>query len=349
MNSANREKSLPDERYDEKLFKQAYKAGIEAKELEKKNIRKKNILKVIGILLSLLIFIGSILSIFFFKEKTSEYIEAIEGNRHKSLIKIEDNLVVSSLTEEISISEISAESVLVFNSKNGSILFEKNIDERRAVASITKLLSIMVALETFDIESSIDVNVDNIPEDLEWTLQLKQGDRIKVDYLLKAMLLSSYNDTAFIVANAYPGGYDSFIKAMNKKAKVLRMDDSSFDNPAGLDSEKNYSTARDIGRLVSAVLNYEYILNLVDKGAAQISWNSTGELKSETVYTTNKLYGVNKYIKGLKTGITKNAKQCFVGYFVYDETREIITVVLGSEDRFKDTEKLELLSRKVLK
>lgn len=349
MNSSSKEKTLPDERYDEKLFKQAYKAGLEAKELEKNRTKKKKVVRIVLSLLLVLSVVGSLSYFIFFRKEPPEYIESIEVNKQTSLSVIKDEFEVSSKTLGVSISNISASSALVFNGKNGSVIYEKNIDEKLPIASITKLISVMVALDSMNIEDSVDVSLENIPEDLDWKLELKDGDRIKIDYLLKSMLLSSFNDSAIVLANAYPNGYDAFVSAMNRKAKSLGMDSSSFDNPAGLDSEKNFSTARDVGKLVSAVLNYKYILDITDLGGTKISWNSGDELVSETVYSTNKLYGVNRYVKGLKTGITDMAKQCFVGYFVYDNMNELVTVILGSEDRFKDTERLEYLSRQVLK
>lgn len=348
MNSVNREKSLPDERYDEKLFKQAYKAGLEAKELEEKNNHRRKLLHSVLVLLSILCLVSIFCVFIIFKKEKPEYIESGSINKVNALYNIQDNFDLSPTNTSISVDNISAESAISLNPKNGTILFQKNIDEKRPIASLTKLLSIMVALDSMNPEDTIIVDLSHIPEDLDWKLELKEGDRIKIDYLIKSMLLSSFNDSAYILANAYPQGYDSFIKEMNKKAKSLRMNDSKFDNPAGLDSENNYSTARDVGKLVSAVLNYEYILNIVNKGSAQISWDSNNELISKTVYSTNELYGENKYIKGLKTGITDMAKQCFVGYFVYNNKNELITIVIGSDDRFKDTEKLEYLSRKIL-
>ena len=347
--TVSREKVLPDERYDEKLFKQAYKAGLEAKELEKKNSKKKKLFTLSLISLSVLLLVVLIFFLLSLRKDTLEYVESVSPTNHSVYVPILYEEKLKSIPLSISPSNISAQSALVFDSKSGSVIFEKNSTERKSVASITKLLSVIVALETFNIEDSIEVSVENIPEDLEWTLQLKQGDRIKIDYLLKAMLLSSYNDAAYVLANAYPnGGYDSFIKAMNSKAQSLRMKDSMFSNPAGLDNEKNYSTAQDVGKLVSAVLNYKYIVDLSSKGAVTISWNSGEELKSHVVYTTNQLYGVNSYIRGLKTGITKDAGQCFVGYFIYPSGSQLITVILGSTDRFTETQNLERLSRTVL-
>ena len=347
--TVNREKVLPDERYDEKLFKQAYKAGLEAKELEKKNSQKKKIFKISVILFFSFLILGLVSSTFLFKEEKLEYIESQEGNRQIELYDIHNELQVSPRTLNITTNNISAQSALVFDTSNGSVIFERNIDERRPIASITKLLSVIVALESYNLDDTIEVSLENIPENLDWKLELQEGDTIKIDALLRSLLLSSFNDTAYILANAYPnGGYNGFIKAMNKKAESLRMNDSMFSNPAGLDNEKNYSTARDVGKLISASLNYEYILEITSRASTNISWNSGEELKSKVIYTTNQLYGVNPYSKGLKTGITEDAGQCFVGYFVYPNRTELITIVLGSEDRFTDTQILERLSRRVL-
>ena len=347
--TVSKEKVLPEERYDEKLFKQAYKAGLEAKELEKKKSKKKKLLIFSLTLLSTFLLVGLTLFLLSIRKERFEYIESIFPSQQNVYTSIIEDTELKSIPLSISANSITAQSVLVFDRESGSVIFEKDSTERKSIASITKLLSVTVALESFNIEDSIEVSTENIPEDLDWTLELKQGDRIKVDYLLKAMLLSSYNDAAIVLANAYPnGGYDSFVKAMNSKAQSLRMENSMFSNPAGLDNEMNYSTAQDVGKLISAVLNYKYIVDLSSKGSSNISWNSGEELKSQIVYTTNQLYGMNPYIKGLKTGITKDAGQCFVGYFVYPNGSQLVTVVLGSTDRFTETQNLERLSRGVL-
>ena len=307
MNSANREKTLPDERYDEKLFKQAYKAGLEAKELEKNLTKKKRAVKIILSFLLILSVITSVLLFLLFRKEPVEYIEAIERDRQSSFYVIEDEFDVSPKTLGISVNDISASSVLVFDGKNGSIIYEKNIDEKMPIASITKLISVMVALDSMNIEDSVDVSLENIPEDLDWKLELKNGDRIKIDYLLKSMLLSSFNDSAFILANAYPNGYDSFISAMNKKAKSLGMDSSSFDNPAGLDSEGNFSTARDVGKLVSAVLNYKYVL---DKKRGKLVLMGNGKIVSVLQEGNNEYRNDSAFL-----GISKESYNFFKLYF----------------------------------
>ncbi|MGI6423063.1 MAG: D-alanyl-D-alanine carboxypeptidase family protein [Candidatus Dojkabacteria bacterium] len=343
---SDKKRDLPDLRYDEKLFKQAYKAGLEAKRLKKLQKERRDLIRM-GLVLLGILCIGLLIFLYFhLRGEKFEYIEVGIPSKHVEFQSLE-SLNYPSLKIN---TNISAQSALVFSPSTGFVIYEKNSDERRSIASITKLLTALVVLESFDTEEVIDVKLENIPENLDWQLELKEGDRVKVDFLLKAMLLSSYNNVGYILANAYEeGGYQGFIDAMNSKASTLRMKDSMFSNPAGLDSETNYSTAKDVGKLVAAVLNNGYILDIQSKSSLNVSWNSNGELVSKKIFTTNKLHDTNSYVRGLKTGITKNAGQCFVGLFEYPSENLLITIVLGSDDRFADTEKLERISRPLLK
>ena len=343
MKQERKDRPLPEERYDSKLFKQAYKAAKEAKELEKKRKKRKSLLRLLLFLVSPALLIPLVLLILSLSSKRTQYIEAQKTTQRFRGEVIEQSNLNAPVLEDIKISsEVSAKSIFVFDPDSGSILYDKDSREERHIASLTKILSAIVVVENYKMDDVITVTLDNIPEDLDWRLKLKEGDRISIENILKAMLISSYNDAAYIVANAYPyGGYDSFIKAMNSKAKKLRMTNSNFSNPAGLDDEANYSTARDIATLVSVAKRYSQITDIVQLGEDTIYWNSNGKLLSKKIYTTNQLYGMNQYLKGFKTGVTKLAKECFVGYFIYSNGKELVTVVLGSDDRFVETELLE--------
>jgi len=344
----SKEKNLPDERYDEKLFKQAYKAAKEAKESEKKEKKKKNILKILLFLsISIIVIFGILILLSFIKPK-SEYLQTGQYPSSNTFEYFKEEEISESKNDEIPVTEISALSAILFNPDTGDILYEKEIGEKRYIASLTKILSAMVVLDTFSLDEVIEVSRENIPENLDWQLELENGDRITVENILKAMLMSSYNDTGYIVANAYPyGGYESFINEMNSKAKALRMFNSHFSNPSGIDEEGNYSTAMDVALLITAALRYEVILDTVSLGNDTVNWSRDEEVLSKKIATTNQLYGVNPYSKGFKTGITELAKQCFAGYFEYPSGKRLVTVVLGSEDRFTDTALLEKYSRKL--
>ena len=347
--STKNNRPLPDERYDFKLYKEAVKASKEAKRIAEKERRKKRVEKTfLGIILFVIFSFGIYLISKVYAPKP-EYIEAHEYPLSLSYESIVEENISQPANFDFDV-EISALSVIAFNPVNGDILYEKNSSERVDIASLTKLMSVIIALDTFDLDESITVSTDNIPQDLDWTLGLKDGDVITVENILKAMLISSYNDAAYVLANAYPyGGYEGFIKGMNRRAKTLRMYSSSFSNPAGIDDPLNYSTAHDIAILSSVVRKYPQVLDIVNIGKDTINWSSSEGLVSKEIMTTNQLYGTNKYMKGLKTGITDLAGQCFVGYFVYPSGNELITVIINSQDRFGETVLIEKYVREKLK
>ena len=346
--STKNNRSLPDERYDIKLYKQAVKASKEAKRIAEKERRKKRVERTfLGIILFIVLCFGIYLISKIFVPKP-EYIEAYEYPLSLSYEPIQEEIHPhTSLNLDV---ELSAQSAIAFNPVDGNILYEKDSSKRVDIASLTKLMSVVVALDTFDLDESITVSTDNIPQDLDWKLGLKDGDVITVENILKAMLISSYNDAAYVLANAYPyGGYEGFIKGMNRMAKVLRMYSSNFSNPAGIDDPLNYSTAHDVAILSSVVRKYPQVLDIVNMGKDTINWSSSDGLVSKEIMTTNQLYGTNKYMRGLKTGITDLAGQCFVGYFVYPSGNELITVIINSQDRFGETVLIEKYAREKLK
>ena len=155
------------------------------------------------------------------------------------------------------------------------------------------------------------------PEDLEYLLGLSQGDLITVENLITAMLMSSYNDAAYVLGSAYPElGYDGFIEQMNIKAQRVGMSNTHFANTMGFDNENNYSTANDLKKLVQLVLNNTYMMSIVQKTSEEIEYESIEEgIINTTIYSTNDLLTTNTYAKGLKTGYTEDAGLCLIGYF----------------------------------
>lgn len=350
MQKEERKKTLPEERYDKKLFKQAVKAAQEAKRVEDIQRRKKKLGKY------LLIFIGVITLSFIvylilplFMAK-SEYTLSLQYPINLSYKGIKSEDLNGYFDRDISVDSLKADSVLVYNPITGDILLEKKSNERKSIASITKLMTAIITIENFNLDDTVTVSLENFPNGITLQLGVKQGDKITVENILKAMLISSYNDSAYVIANAYPyGGYDGFIKAMNRKASMLNMDNTHFSNPAGLDQDENYSTAYDVAILSSVSRKYPLILDMVEREREIVNWSSESGLLSTEVLTTNKLFEDVKYAHGLKTGNTDLAGQCFVGYFVYPSGNELITVILNSSDRFGDTKIIEGYARALLK
>lgn len=339
-----------DKRYDRELFKKALKAAKQAKEEERKLKARKRIKRVfLFTFLSILLSFGIYFLLTSIKPK-EEYILSVSLPTESKWSDIEGESIFESIDKDINVKEISSKGAIAFNPLNGEILYEKNIDEKMSVASLTKLISSIVVIETFSTEEVIDASRENIPTDLDWQLGLMDGDKVSIENLLKCMLISSYNDCAYVVANAYPyGGYSGFIKAMNIKAKELKMYSSSFSNPAGIDQEGNYSTVRDLALLVSVSRKYDLMQKYANTAKEVVNWSGSEGIISKEILTTNQLLGSNKYMRGLKTGITDLAGQCFTGYFVYPSGNELITIVINSKDRFTETVLLESLARQSLK
>ena len=350
MSNKEEKKTLPEERYDKKLFKQAVKAAQEAKKIEDIQRRKKRVGRflLIGVGVVTLAF-TVYLMLPLFKPK-SEYIVSEKYPEYLSYLNIDGEVLSGYFDKKVSVDGLKAESVLVFNPLTGDVLLEKNSNERKSVASLTKLMTAIITLENFNLDDTVTVSLENFPEGISLQLGVKDGDKITVENILKAMLISSYNDSAYVIANAYPyGGYDGFIKAMNRKAVMLNMNDTHFSNPAGLDEKENYSTANDIAILASVSRKYPIVLDMVEREREIVNWSSESGLLSTEVLTTNKLFEDVKYVHGLKTGNTDLAGQCFVGYFIYPNGKELITVILNSTDRFGDTKVIEGYARSILK
>ena len=339
-----------EKRYDRELFKKALKAAKQAKEEERKRKARKKIQNtVIYVLGSILVCILVYFLLTLIKPK-EEYLLSNQIQIENAFKEIQGENISSEIGRELMIPEISSLSAIAFNPLNGEVLYEKNINEKLSIASLTKLMSAIITLETFSLDEVVSVSRENIPKDLDWQLGLEEGDKVSIENLLKAMLISSYNDCAYIVANAYPyGGYVGFVKAMNRKAKELNMDSSRFSNPAGIDQEDNFSTVKDLALLVSVSRKYPEILKMANISKEIINWSTQQGVQSKEILTTNQLLGSNRYMKGLKTGITDLAGQCFTGYFVYPSGNELLTIVINSRDRFKETVLIESLARPLLR
>lgn len=232
---------------------------------------------------------------------------------------------------------INAKSAVVFDIRSGRFLYESNGKTKLPVASLTKIMSAVVVLENLDLEDIVTIPAESIRVDGE-KQDLYLGEKMSVRNLLKLMLIESSNDAAYaLVAHAKSKGID-FVEAMNAKARALYMADSYFNDPAGLD-DTAYSTGKDLVKLVQYSLNYQEIWDISAEKTAIIE--SSDERIKHQVYSTNRLLGILQDIIGGKTGYTEGAGQCMILVTnVPDYPSKIVSIVLGSNDRFGDTQKL---------
>ena len=226
-------------------------------------------------------------------------------------------------------SEISAASAIVL-SDDGQSLFEKNADERRLIASTTKLMTALVAIENSSGEQIIEI--DPVCCGIEGTsMYLLPGDHYTVDELLCGLLLSSGNDAAEALAVGLCGSEDAFVAKMNDKARALGLENTSYRNPHGLDAEGHCSTARDLARLMLACMQNERFAALCGKREACIH---------EANYVNhNKLLSTLPGCLAGKTGYTRAAGRCLVSCCERDGLR-LVCVTLSDPDDWNDHSRL---------
>lgn len=235
-------------------------------------------------------------------------------------------------------SAISAKSFLAYDLSGGQILAEKNGSQKLPIASLTKLITALVAYDNLDLNSYVAVTVHDVL-DVSPSLGLSPGDQAKVLDLLNAMLVGSANDAAWALANhiAQATG-KNFVSLMNEKAVQLQMDDSNFSNPLGFDSINNYSTAQDLKKAVDQTQQLAVFTQLGRKESYSFRGMS-GKLYD--VVATNKLVSEYPDIEAVKTGHTIAAQDSMISKVTAKDGRKIIVIVLGSVNREKDTLKLK--------
>ena len=206
--------------------------------------------------------------------------------------------------EGTAVPKVSASSVVLMDGDTGRVLYEKDGHVRRRIASTTKLMTALVALES---GCSLEEVVTVAPE---WagvegsSIYLRPGEEITLEALLYGLLLRSGNDAALTIAGHCGGTVEKFVARMNKKAKELGMKDASFANPNGLDAEGHYSSAWDMAILARACLNNETL--------SKIAATKSITLGTRTFTNHNKLLWRYEGCIGLKTGYTQKAGRTLV-------------------------------------
>lgn len=221
----------------------------------------------------------------------------------------------------------SASAAVLMDGESGRVLYAYNAHERRPIASITKLMTALVAAELCP-DLSAEVTVRR-----EWTgiegssMYLKPGEKLTVEDLLYGLLLSSGNDAAAAIAGFCCGTQEAFVAKMNEKAAVLGMADTSFANPSGLDDEGHWSTAHDMALLARAVLEREEL--------SAIAATRTATVAGRYLANHNKLLWRYEGCTGLKTGYTDSAGRTLVSSAERDG-QTLIAVTLNAPNDWVD-------------
>lgn len=231
---------------------------------------------------------------------------------------------------------VSAVSAVLINADTGGTIFEKNADEKRAVASTTKIMTALLTLESGQLDRRF--TVDSMAIRVEGTsMGLRKGDIVTRRALCYGMLLPSGNDASNAAAVNISGSLSAFAEKMNEKAAQLGMNDSHFITPSGLDAPEHYSTARDMAKLTRAALKNEDFRAICGLTSATLEFGNPPY--SRKLYNSNKLLKQYEGCIGVKTGFTDNARRCLVSAAERDGVT-LIAVTLNAPDDWSDHKKL---------
>ena len=229
----------------------------------------------------------------------------------------------------------TARSSIVMDLDSGRVLYENNADERRLIASITKIMTCIVALENGNLEKQIKVS-DEVLKMYGTSIYLEVGEKMKLIDLLYGLMLRSGNDASVVIAKNVAGSEEKFVKMMNDKAKEIGMTNTTFSNPHGLDEEtKNYSTARDMAKLS----RYAYKNKTYRKIIGTEEYRVQTDSKSYLWYNRMKLLGNYKYCTGGKNGYTPSAGKTLVTTHKKNDLN-ITVVSLDDGDEYNNHEDL---------
>lgn len=229
---------------------------------------------------------------------------------------------------------VSAKNVFILDMDTSEVIYQKNADDEIYPASTTKIVSALVILDHFALDEIITIDKE-FPEGQ--VLGLKIGESFTVENLLYALLIHSANDAAEVFAQKYPGGRTAFVEEMNNLVSQQGLLHTHFKNPTGLDEEGHYSSAADLARLANLAMHRPLFKRIVSSESSVIS---TTDHSAQLVLTnTNELLGKTPGVLGVKTGFTDKAGESLISE-VDRESKKILIAVMGSQDRFGDTQKL---------
>lgn len=231
---------------------------------------------------------------------------------------------------------VSAASAVLINADTGTVIYEKNAYQQRAMASTTKIMTALLTAEAGDLDKKF--TVDSYAINVEGTsMGLKQGDIVTRRALIYGMLLPSGNDAANAAAVNISGSMPAFAELMNKKAAELGLENTHFANPSGLDADGHYTTAYDLARLAAYAMENPVFAEICRCSDAQVEFGNPPYLR--WLSNSNKLLWQYEGCIGVKTGFTDNARRCLVSAAERNGVR-LICVTLNAPDDWADHRKM---------
>lgn len=244
-------------------------------------------------------------------------------------------MIIILITIPVKINAYSlGKSAILMEEDTKRVLVSKNMNKKMLIASTTKIMTAVIAIESGKINKKVTVN-DSILKSYGSNVYLEIGEKLKLEDLVYGLMLRSGNDAALMIAN-YLGGEKTFVQKMNKKAQKIGMKNTTFSNPHGLDEKnKNYSTAYDMAIL----MRYANSLKKFKKITSTKKYSLTTNKKSYLWKNKNKLLFQYKYTTGGKTGFTKKAHRTLVTS-ASKNNMNLIVVTLDDGNDFKNHKEL---------
>lgn len=259
----------------------------------------------------------------------------------KNIVKINLVIIVFFLLFSISTTNVSAynfsvsgQSAILMEQESGRVLYEKDAHKQLRIASITKIMTAILAIESGKMEENVTVSSNAFGTEGS-SLYLRLGEKIKLEDLVYGLMLRSGNDAAVAIAEHVGGSLEGFVYLMNQKAKEIGMDKTVFSNPHGLDDhEEHYSTSYDMALLTRYAMKNEQFREI--SGTKSYRAPQEGEKWDRIWQNKNRLLTqLYKYSTGGKTGYTKRAKRTLVSTATKEDVH-LIAVTLNAPSDWQD-------------
>lgn len=255
------------------------------------------------------------------------------------LIFIPNASVLADDTEAFDL-KLTAQSAILIEASTGRVIWEKDADVRHYPASMTKMMTGILALEKLLPKADVVIS-PNAAATEDCPLEIVAGECLSADNIITGMLMESDNGAAVAIAEAVDGSVSQFVQRMNERAQEIGMSNTHFVNPNGLTEANHYSTARDMAKLARFAMNNKKFREIVSTKKQVIHWEVPAR-QQKLAENTNKLLANYNGMNGIKTGWTKAAGGCLAASARRNGV-ELIAIVMqtpGPDDRFADASKL---------
>lgn len=276
---------------------------------------KRRIIKIISIFIC-----------FIFLCRSNFVFADLEDNENINIQQIKET-AIETVSIQKTEPKLNSRIAVIYDRASGKVMYGKNENKQTPMASTTKILTAVVAIENSNLTDI--VTIDSKAAGTGGSrLGLKKNDKITVHDLLYGLMLCSGNDAAVALANYIGGSVEGFSKMMNQKAEALGLVNSHFVVPHGLDTQEHYTTAYELAKIADYALNIQKLKEIVGTKTYTVTING----RPDTISNTNELLGNLNGVYGIKTGFTNGAGRCLVSSCKRNNL-DIITVVIGADTK----------------